>query len=53
MSTATITDPSIDELNEKLENFKDSRFTSAQEANALKDLEKFDGTNIESFRRGI
>jgi ubiquinone/menaquinone biosynthesis C-methylase UbiE len=53
MSTATIADPSIKELNEKLENFKDSRFTDAQEANALKDLERFDGKNIESFRRGI
>jgi len=53
MSTATIADPSTQELNEKLENFKDSRFTDAQEANALKDLERFDGKNIESFSRGI
>src|SRR5262249_15460389 len=53
MSTATISDPTTKELNEKLENFKDSRFTDAQEANALRDLERFDGKNIESFGRGI
>src|SRR5450432_656770 len=53
MSIATAANPSTEELNEKLENFKDSRFTDAQETNALKDLAKFDGKNIESFRRGI
>ena len=51
MSTATI--PSIDELNEKLENFKDERFAAMQEAGTEKDLARFDGQNIESFRRGI
>ncbi|HWP40458.1 MAG TPA: class I SAM-dependent methyltransferase [Tepidisphaeraceae bacterium] len=52
MSTATMT-PSIAELNQKLENFKDERFAAAQAANAQRELERFDGQNIESFRRGI
>jgi ubiquinone/menaquinone biosynthesis C-methylase UbiE len=51
MTTATV--PSLDELNEKLENFKDERFAAMQEANAEKDLARFDGQNIESFRRGV
>jgi SAM-dependent methyltransferase len=50
---STTTAPSIAELNEKLENFKDERFAAAQAANAEKDLARFDGTNIESFRRGV
>jgi ubiquinone/menaquinone biosynthesis C-methylase UbiE len=51
MSIATV--PTIDELNKELENFKDQRFASAQEADAMKELARFDGRNVESFRRGI
>jgi SAM-dependent methyltransferase len=51
MSTVTSL-PTVDQLNEKLENFKDWRFAAAQAANAEKELTRFDGRNIESFRRG-
>ena len=51
--SATATAPSIDELNEKLENFKDDRFAAAQAANAHKDLARFDGQNVESFKQGV
>jgi SAM-dependent methyltransferase len=45
--------PSISELNDKLENFKDARFAAAQAANARQDLARFDGTNIVSFKHGV
>jgi SAM-dependent methyltransferase len=50
---STTAAPSIEELNETLTNFKDDRFAAAQASNAEKDLARFDGQNIESFRRGI
>jgi SAM-dependent methyltransferase len=45
--------PTPQQLNVELENFKDRRFTEAQVVNARRDLERFDGQNIETFRVGL